>query len=187
MIHRRTALVALAAAAAAPLLGGCASGSPVDPRDDRYSVLYGYIDGKDAKIDWVQVKEYGPEPAYYLVDFDRRTGVFFHVGVEPGDLQVSKFGNDGNEYNWSSQGRNPTAITVSRPGAYFMGSYKWIRHDRGLFRADQFEMQRIPAPSEKEVLELVLRRMESSADLAGYTHQRALVHKRLAALGGRRA
>jgi hypothetical protein len=187
MIRRRTALGALAAAAAAPLLSGCASGTPVDPRDDRYSVLYGYIDGSDAKIDWVQVKQYGSEPGYYLVDFDRNTGVFFHLGIEPGDLQVNKFGNDSAEYNWASHGRNPTAITVTRPGTYFVGSYKWIRHDKGLFRADEFEMQRTPTPSEAEVLALVLRKMESDSELTDYTHQRALVQKRLAALGGRRA
>jgi hypothetical protein len=185
-MDRRKALVAVAAMAS---LGGCASTQPVDPKDTKYSVLYGHIDGKDAKIDWVQVKQYGgDQPGIYLVDFDRRTGVFFHVGVEPGDLQVTKFGNDRAEYNWSSQGRNPTAVSIARPGAYFMGSYRWVRHDEGFFKADKFEMQRIATPSEAEVLALVLRKMESDKNLVGYTHQRELVQQRLAALQrGRRA
>jgi hypothetical protein len=187
MLQRRTVLGALAAAAAAPLLSGCASGSPVDPRDDRYSVLYGFIDCRDADIDWVQVKQYGSEPAYYLIDFDPRTGVFFHVGIEPGDLQVDKFGGEDSEYNWSSHGRNPTAVSITRPGAYFMGAYKWIRHDKGLFTPDVFEMQRMQAPSEAEVLAWVLRELESDEELSPYAFQRELVQQRLTALGLRRA
>jgi hypothetical protein len=187
MMRRRTLLAAVGVAAAAPLLGGCASGTPVDPRDDRYSVLCGHIDGRAAGIDWVQVEQDGSEPAYYLIDFDRSTGVFFHVGIEPGDLQVQKFGNDHSEYNWSSRGRNPTALSIARPGAYFVGSYKWVRHDRGFLKTEEFEMQRIGSPTEAEVLAVVLRQMETDEELTGYRYQRDLVRQRLAVLGVRRA
>jgi hypothetical protein len=192
-MRRRTLVAAAASGAVAALTSGCAStGTPIDPKDASRSLVYGYIDGKDApsKIRWVQVKQYGDrdegQQGYYLIDYTLSTGLFFHVGIEKGNHQVHKFGNDGTHYNWSNQGRNATALRIERPGAYFLGAYKYVHHDGGWLGQDKFEMQPLRSPTEAEVLALVLRRLETDADLATYVHQRTLAQQRLVALGGRR-
>jgi hypothetical protein len=188
---RRT-FINLGPCSAVLALAACATAEQVNPKNTGLSVLFGYIDSKDApsKIDWVQVKQYGDrdqgQQGYYLIDFDRRTGVFFHIGIEVGNHQVNKFGNDNTHYNWSSQGRNATALRIDKPGAYFVGAFKYVHHDQGLFKDDKFEMQPLRSPTEAEVLATVLRRLETDSDLAPYEHQRSLARQRLVALGGRR-
>ncbi len=192
-MHRRDFIAATGAGALAALLGGCATSEPVDPKDTRLSLLCGYIDSADApsRIEWVEVKQYGErnkgQQGYYLVSYDRKSGVFFHVGIEDGYHQVHKFGGGNSQYDWSSKGRNATALRIEQPGAYFVGAFKYIHHDQGWFKDDKFEMRPLRSPSEAEVLTIVLRRLETDRDLAAYEHQRMLVRKRLAAIGGRRA
>jgi hypothetical protein len=192
-MDRRRFIAATGSGALVALLGSCATTEPVDPKDTRMSLLCGYIDSSDApsKIEWVEIKQYGDrdqgQQGYYLVEYDRKTGVFFHVGIESGNHQVHKFGGGNTQYDWSSHGRNETALRIAQPGAYFVGAYKYIHHDQGWFKDDKFEMRLLRSPSEAEVLAIVLRRLETDRDLAPYEHQRALVRKRLAALGGRRA
>jgi hypothetical protein len=190
-MQRRT-FIATGPCAIVAALTACASTESINPKDTTRSVLYGYIDSKDApsKIDWVQVKQYGDrdqgQQGYYLINYDRKTGVFFHIGIQSGNHQVNKFGNDSTHYNWSSQGRNATALRIDKPGVYFVGAFKYIHHDQGLFKNDKFEMQPLRSPTDAEVLAMVLRRMETDSELAPYEHQRTLVRQRLAALGGRR-
>ncbi|WP_158307849.1 hypothetical protein [Ramlibacter tataouinensis] len=171
----------------ATLGAGCASSTPADPNDTTLSLVYGYIDGKDAKIDWVEIKQYGEGAGYYQIPYNRKTGVFFSVSIEQGAHQVFKFGNSDTHYMWSANGRNATALKVDKPGAYFMGSYKFVRHDQGFFKADKFEMRPAQQPTEAEVLAIVMRELETDAELTSYVHQRGYAKARLAQLGGRRA
>jgi hypothetical protein len=193
-MQRRTVLTAAGAGALAAFASGCASTTePVDPKNTSYSVLYGHIDSAAApsKIEWVEVKQYGDrtkgQQGYYLISYDRKTGVFFHVGVEAGAHQVHKFGGGNAHYNWSSQGRNASALHIDKPGAYFAGAFKYVHHDEGWLKADKFEMRPVATPSEAQVLALVMQQLETDRALAPYEHQRALVRQRLIALGGRRA
>ena len=110
--------------------------------------------------------------------------IFFHIGIENGNHQVHKFGGGNNHYNWSSQGRNATALRIDKPGVYFVGAFKYVHHDQGVFKNDKFDMQPIRTPTEAELLAIVLRRLETDRELAPYEHQRVRVRQRLAALGG---
>jgi hypothetical protein len=188
-MQRRTLIGAAGTGALAALTAGCAATpEQVNPNNTRLSLLFGYIDSADSptKIEWVQLRRYGDSPGYYRVDYERKTGLFMHVGVEPGSLQVHTFGGGNTIFNWHGQGRNASAVTVGAPGAYFVGAFKYVHHDEGFLKADKFEMLPLARPSESDVLGLVLRRFETDGDLAPYVRQRDLARQRLAAIGGRR-
>lgn len=174
-------------------LAGCAGGGgTVDPKDETVSLIYGYFDMKDApgKVDWVRLRKYdsGAKEAegYTMTAND---GMFLHVGIEPGSYQVDKFGNRGGffstpiEWSFGGRGRNATAIRITKPGAYFVGSHRYIKHPgKGFFEADRFDMEPAKAPSEKEVLRRVVQRLETDPELKGYTRQLQLAKKRLGEL-----
>jgi hypothetical protein len=173
------------------LLGGCASVPKINPKDETVSLVFGYIDMKDAPsgLGWVSIKQYSSDPQYYTVGV--KDGLFYHIGVVPGSYQVETFGGSGGipilapkqyQYNFGTRGRNDTAIRIDRPGVYFMGAYKYIEHPGGLFKADKFEMQPIKSPSEKELLQKLINFLESDSEMSAYTRQIAIAKKRLAAL-----
>jgi hypothetical protein len=175
------------------VLSGCASGGgSIDPKDESVSLVYGYFDMKDAptKADWVWLRKYdakAKEAEGYNMGV--KEGVFFHVGIEPGSYQVDRFGGGGGffsrpvEYNFGGRGRNATAVRIAKPGAYFLGSHRYVNHaGKGFFDPDRFEMQAAKAPGEKEVLRQVIERLESDPELKGYTRQLQLARKRLGEL-----
>jgi hypothetical protein len=174
-------------------LGGCASNTPVDPKDETLSLVYGYFDMKDApsSLDWVSLKQYGgKEAAWYQLK--AKDGLFFHVGIEPGSYQVDKFGGMGGiplltrrefEYDFGSKGRNRTALRIAKPGVYFLGTHQYVNHaGKGFFAADKFEMKAARAPGEKEVLQRLIKELETDKELAGYTRQLQLARQRLSQL-----
>ena len=173
---------------------GCASGpGSVDPKDESLSVVYGYFDMTDApsSLDWVFIKQYGnnKDEGYRV---SAKEGVFLHVGVEPGSYQVATFGGVGGiplltrrdfQYDFGSKGRNSTALRITKPGVYFFGSHRYINHaGKGFFSPDKFEMRPAKAPGEKEVLKMVIQRLETDKDLAEYTRALRLAKQRFAAL-----
>ena len=171
---------------------GCASkGEPIDPKDETMSMVYGYFDMTDAPSDlrWVSIKKYGDKPLFY--EAGAKEGLFWHVGVAPGSYQVETFGGNGGipmltsspyRYNFGTRGRNDTAIRIKRPGLYYMGSYKYVEHKGGFMEADRFEMKSVRAPSEKEILQRLVKAMESDDELRAYTRQIAWAKSRLAQL-----
>lgn len=178
------------AALAALVLAACGGTAPVSSDDETLSLVFGYFDMKDAptKVQWVGLKQYGGKDAgtYSLAVHD---GLFFHVGIEPGSYQMDRFGGGGGffshpvEYNFGGRGRNATAVRIAKPGAYFLGSHRYVNHaGKGFFDPDRFEMQAAKAPGEKEVLRQVIERLESDPELKGYTRQLQLARKRLGEL-----
>lgn len=173
------------------VLSGCA-GTPIDPRDESVSLVFGYFDMADApsNLQWVSLKRYGDtDPAFY--DLAVRDGLIFHIGIAPGPYQVEKFGGTGGipfltsqryEYNFGTRGRNDTAVRIQKPGVYFLGAYKYVNHSGGLFRADKFEMKPVQQPSEKELLQKLITVLESERDTKMYTRQIALAKQHLAGL-----
>jgi hypothetical protein len=172
------------------VLGGCA-GTPVDPKDEALSLVYGYFDMKAApsSLDWVSIKQYGKEAAWYQVS--AKDGLFWHVGVESGSYQVEKFGGTGGiplltrrefQYDFGTKGRNDTALRIQTPGVYFMGAYKYVDHPGGFFKEDKFEMKPAKEYAEKDLLQKLIKELESDKDLRVYTRQIDLAKKRLAGL-----
>jgi hypothetical protein len=171
-------------------VGGCASdGPPVDPQDESRSIVFGYFDMTDApsSVEWVSIKRYGDKPVWYQLAV--KDGLFFHVGIEPGAYQVDKFGknpgflsNTRYVYNFGTRGRNETARRIDKPGLYFLGAYKYVKHSTGWFEQGKFEMQPVDAPSEKELLTRLVKILESDKELQGYSRQLALAKRRLSQL-----
>jgi hypothetical protein len=174
------------------LVAGCASkGDPIDPKDETLSMVFGYFDMKEAPSDlrWVSIKKYGDKPLFY--EAGAKEGLFWHVGIAPGSYQVETFGGQGGipmltsspyRYNFGTRGRNDTAVRVRRPGLYFMGVYRYVEHKGGFMETDRFEMKPAKAPSEKEVLQRLIKEMESDDELRIYTRQLAWAKKRVAEL-----
>jgi hypothetical protein len=170
------------------LVAGC-GGTPVSSSDETLSLVFGYFDMKEAptKLQWVGLKQYGGKEAgtYTLAVQD---GLFFHVGIESGSYQVDKFGGSGflrgdYVYNFGGKGRNSTAIRIQKPGVYFLGAHRYVNHaGKGLFTPDKFEMAPADSPSEKELLQRVIKRLESDREFAGYTRQLRLARERFAQL-----
>ncbi len=173
------------------VLGGCA-GTPVDPKDESVSMVFGFFDMADApsNLEWVSLKRYGDKDARWY-DMAAREGLVFHIGIAPGSYQVEKFGGMGGiplltrkpyEYHFGTRGRNETAVRIIKPGIYFLGAYKYVDHAGGLFKADKFEMKALEAPSEKELLQRLIALLETDSELKMYRRQIALAKQRLAEL-----
>lgn len=176
------------AVAFAALLAGCGS-NPVSPDDETLSLVFGYFDMKDAptKAQWVGLKAYGGKDvgAYTMPVKD---GLFFHVGIEPGSYQVDNFGGSSfwrgeYVYNFGGKGRNSTAVRIQKPGVYFLGAHSYVKHaGKGFFSADTFDMEPAKTPTEKELLQRVIKALETDRDLAAYTRQLKLARERLSKL-----
>ena len=172
------------------MVAACA-GARIDPKDESVSLVYGYFDMKDApsSLEWVSIKRYGSdEPAFYQIrTYD---GLFFHVGVDAGPYQIERFGGVGGiplltrrefVYNFGTRGRNGSAIRVQKPDIYFMGAFKYVDHPGGFFKADKFDMQATKQPTERELLQRLVKLLETN-DYRDYTRQLGLAKKRLAQL-----
>ena len=169
------------------LVGGCATSDPIDPKDQSLSLVYGYIDMKDAPshLGWVHIKLYDGKNTGYFTVVDE--GLFFHLGLKPGPYQVDRFGRhptffDNVEYSYGfgTRGRNETAIRIDKPGIYFMGAYKYVDVPTGWFEEDKFRMEQTTTPTERELLTRVLTILQK--DHAEYTRQIETVKLRLAQL-----
>jgi hypothetical protein len=171
------------------LLASCSSTSPVSATDETLSLVYGYFDMKDAptKAQWVGLKQYGTKDAgtYTLHVED---GLFFHVGIEPGSYQVDKFGGSGvfrgdYVYNFGGKGRNTTAVRIQKPGVYFLGTYRYVNHaGKGMFAPDKFDMEPAKTPSEKELLQRLVKQLETDREYSAYQRQLRLARERLGKL-----
>jgi hypothetical protein len=171
------------------VVAGCGGTSPVSSNDETLSLVFGYFDMADAptKVRWVGLKQYGGKEAgtYQLAVED---GLFLHIGIEPGSYQVDKFGGSGflrgdYVYNFGGKGRNTTAIRIQKPGVYFLGAHRYVNHaGKGLFAPDKFEMAPAKSPTEKELLQRVIKRLETDRELQPYTRQLKLARERLARL-----
>ena len=169
------------------LVAGCATSPPVDPKDPRLSLVYGYIDMADApsSLGWVRIKLYDGKNQGYSAAVKK--GLFFHVGVEPGPYQVERFGrhttffsNTEYSYDFGTRGRNETAVRIDKPGVYYMGAYKYVGIHTGWFEQGKFKMERTQTPSERELLARLATILQD--DYPQYTRQIAMVRQRLAQL-----
>jgi hypothetical protein len=168
-------------------VAACATSERIDPKDPSLSLVYGYIDMKDApsSLGWVHIALYDGKNTGYFTAV--RDGLFLHIGVKPGPYQVDRFGrhttfwsNTEYSYDFGTRGRNETAIRIDKPGIYFMGAYKYAVVHTGFFEQSKFRMEQTAAPSERELLTRVLAFLQD--DPARYARQIDMVKQRLAQL-----
>jgi hypothetical protein len=164
------------------LAAGCAS-TPDTPQkpEEAVSIVFGFFDmtAAPSDLEWVSLKR-GEGGGYRL---SPRDGFFFELGVWPGTYEVDRFGGSSGfppltrrpvEYDFRANGRNPTAVRIERPGVYFLGAYEFI--------APSGEMRRLAVPSEKQLLQRVIRELETDRALRGRTRALQMARARIAEL-----
>ena len=145
------------------LLAGCASSGPTrDINDPTNSLVFGYIDMDDAptKVSSAWMVQVAPpsDAPYWGLGVSK--GLFYNSYLPPGSYQLSKFGGSGffagqHEYSFPRQG-NKTALRITKPGIYFIGSYKYKKVKTSFFSQGKFAIEKIGKPTEAELLKRIL-------------------------------
>ncbi|HEX9392651.1 MAG TPA: hypothetical protein VF928_15175 [Usitatibacteraceae bacterium] len=174
-------------------VAGCASEprqlTQAELEDPNRSIVFGYFDMQDAstKLDEVSIKQYSSSPLYFSAGI--KDGMFFRFYLLPGSYQVDTFtgasgifGGDTTRYHYGSEGRNDTAIHIQKPGVYFLGAYRYVKHDQGWFKNDKFEMKPIQSPSERELLQKLIVIVEGYGNSVPTRMKLDMLKKRLAEL-----
>jgi len=142
--------------------------SPVTTSDERRpgvdnpsnSLVFGYIDMSDAptKVSGAWLEQVSPPTDAPYWSMGVEDGLFYNTFIPPGTYQLSKFSGSGfmagpHEYQFSRQGRNETAVTINRPGVYFLGSFKYVTAQKGgMFKKAKFSIEPIDEPTEADLL-----------------------------------
>ncbi len=149
------------------LVSGCSSHGPErDINDPTNSLVFGYIDMDDAptKAQTATIEQVAPptEWPYFHVGVDE--GLYYHVALATGSYQVNNFYGSGffageHQYNFPRQG-NETSLRITKPGIYFLGSFKYRKVKSGFFEQAKFGMERVNKPTEAELLKRILENDE---------------------------
>lgn len=155
------------------LLAGCASDGPKrDINDPTNSLVFGYIDMDDAptKVSYAWMVQVAPpsDAPYWGLGVSK--GLFYNSYLPPGSYQLSKLGGSGffagqHEYSFPRQG-NKTGLRISKPGIYFLGSYKYKKVKTGFFSQAKFAIEKINKPTEAELLKRILDEDDDIRDSA---------------------
>ena len=149
---------------AAMFLAGCASdtiGPTRDLNDPTNSLVFVYVDMSDAptNIDDATLKPQGEEGYWHLVVED---GLMYQRYLPNGAYQFSRlagssFLHGDVLYDFPTYGQNASAISIQKPGIYFLGSFKYKEVKTGFFEAGKFDIERVDSPTELELLNRLLK------------------------------
>lgn len=145
------------------LLTGCSSSGPErDINDPTNSLVFGYIDMEDAPtgVEYATVMQVSPPTEAPYWGLGVKKGLFYNSYLPPGSYQLSSFGGSGffagqHEYSFPRQG-NQTSLRITKPGIYFLGSFKYIKVKSGVFEQGKFSIEKINKPTEAELLKRIL-------------------------------
>jgi hypothetical protein len=145
------------------LLAGCGSSGPKrDINDPANSLVFGYIDMDEAPtgVASATILQVAPpsETPYWGLAVNK--GLFYNTYLPPGSYQMSKFSGSGfiagqHDYSFSRQG-NQTALRITKPGIYFLGSFKYKKMKTGFFEPGAFSIEKVNKPTEAELLKRIL-------------------------------
>jgi hypothetical protein len=150
------------------LLVGCAGGGGYgrDINDPTNSLVFGYVDMADAptKINTVTLQQVAPPSDKPYWHTGAREGLFHIAYLPQGSFQLatlrgSGFWSGDVRYNFPRQG-SETAVRITKPGIYFLGSYKYKGVKTGFFEGGKFDIERVKSPSEAELLRRILEDKE---------------------------
>jgi hypothetical protein len=145
------------------LLAGCGSSGPVrDINDPTNSLVFGHIDMDDAPTGvasaWLAQVAPPSDTPYWGLGVSN--GLFYNAHLPPGSYQMSSLSGSGfwageHSYNFPRQG-NETALRISKPGIYFLGSFKYKKVKGGMFDQAKFSIEKVNKPTEAELLKRIL-------------------------------
>lgn len=145
------------------LLAGCGSGGPKrDINDPTNSLVIGYIDMDDAptSAQTVTVMQVAPPTEAPYWEYWVSKGMFYNAHIPPASYQLSSVSGTGfiagkNRYNFPRQG-NSTNLRITKPGIYFLGSFKYKKAKTGIFEQGKFEIEKVNKPTETDLLKRIL-------------------------------
>jgi hypothetical protein len=145
------------------LLAGCGSSGPVrDIKDPTNSLVFGYIDMDEAPtgISSASIMQIAPPTETPYWDLGVSNGLFYNSYLPPGSYQLSSFYGSGffageHRYSFPRQG-NETALRITKPGIYFLGSFKYKKVKSGMFEQGKFAIEKISKPTEADLLKRIL-------------------------------
>ena len=152
---------------AAGLLASCGGGTFQKPETQNESIIIGYLDMDDApgSFNGVSMKKLQPaekKPYYY---FATEGGIFYRGHVPPGVYKMDSFTsfsrlkNTSYTFNFPQSGRSEMDLRITKPGVYFVGSWKFKKVDvsakEWLFGRGKFDLVRIEKPTELELLKKI--------------------------------
>lgn len=167
------------------LLAGCASTPELTSPEGRndLSLVFGYVDMSDApsKLDFVWMKRMRPVEDKPYYSFWTVDGMFFRANVPPGTYKFDKFGghsgwkNTTYNYRFPEQGKTELDRQIAKPGIYYVGSYRYKEIKTSFWKPDNWDLERVNSPSERELLEKML-------PYAKHEHWKKLIQNRIAEL-----
>lgn len=167
---------------AALAASGCGSTPEITPPEDKEStsLVFGHLDMSDAPsdLDWVWMKRMRPVTDTPYFSFWTVDGTFFRGNVPPGTYKFTKFGghsgwkNTTYNYNFPDQGKGELDRQVGSNGLYYVGSWRYKKIKTSFWKPDQFDLERVKSPTERELLERML-------PYAKGAHWRGMIERRL--------
>lgn len=144
---------------------GCAIANPQvrTTTDQNASLLYGYFDLSEAPYPLGSVRLTQGERAGIAYRQSNMTtyndGLFFMENIPPMDYHIPWFVSGGKLHSFG--GREEDVFKVPPASLIFIGSFKYRDpHKGGIITTKKFEMNPVKNPSEKEVLKLLLPRVQ---------------------------
>ena len=148
------------------------SKSVKEMEDPNSSLIFGYIGRDDGpvKFDWVQLRHSKPGAKDIFIESRAdRNGLFYAENLSPGHYQIHRYGwgvrplgenvahGGGGAIFTFPKTENLSAMHIKGPGLKYMGTFMYTRVKTGFFEGGKFTIDRTTTPSEKELLQKLLR------------------------------
>ncbi len=155
-------------------LAGCADKRMIRDNDkdlDKASLVFGYVDMSDAPVGglgWVSLRQVLPktDKPYWHAAID--DGMFWGSHFTEGAYQFDSFGGFSRWRNANFTFELPRQYAEQlrfkldgRPGIHFLGSYKYVDVKTGFFEQGRFDFVPAKSPTERELLERLLKFTDS--------------------------
>lgn len=169
------------------ILSGCGGIKFTEPREPNMSIIIGAIDmgdasGKFTNVVMRQIKPVTDKPFYH---FAIKDGMFFRTQTPAGIYKMDNFSsfnswtNTRYTYNFPKSGRGEMDLKISKPGIYYVGSWKYkkvkVGFKKWIMGEGKFDLERVQSPTELEILQKI--RVHSKHDY--WTN---MIDKRIAVL-----
>lgn len=157
--------------ALAMLLSACGGNlmMKADSNPATNTLVFGYIDMDEApaELDWFSIRQVLPKTDKPFWSLATDNGMYYNSFFVEGAYQIDSFGGYSGwrktnyTFSFPRQNADIGRFKIAKPGLHFLGSYKFKKVKTGFFDPDKFDVELINSPSERELLERLLKTAES--------------------------
>jgi len=166
------------------LFNGCAHRQMTE-LNEANSLVFGYIDMDDSpakELEAFTLKQVLPKTDKPYWNMRTYEGVFYMENMPNGSYQLNQFGGPGGffssaSYYWFNFPTQADGFRVTKPGLYYLGSFKYKK--AGSFWNPKFDIEPIESPGEREAIEKILQYSKG-------TGWEGMLLKRYQKLGGKK-